>query len=192
MSLNLSVDYGSAAYAGRAGAAVEAAAAAAMDAAAEADTAAASDTAVAGAVVAAQKEPDEKYQFSQIVRISAASTADYALGLAVAKEVGCEEVYSSSRNPDIQLVDADGGSRAAIANAMDDARKQADIYAATLNMRVVRILRVSNVGMIKELFGTEVDKIMSEMLMGRNRDSWKNDSFPINKSVMIDFALGPK
>lgn len=113
-------------------------------------------------------------------------------GRAVMSEFGCEEDYQFVRRPDIELANPAAAKAKATTAALAAAKAQAENYAAALNMRVVRMLRVSETGAIREFLGPESDFIMQDMRNDRDRRASMLDDAPITASLSVDFVLGPK
>jgi uncharacterized protein YggE len=106
------------------------------------------------------------------------------------------------------ITDPDGATQKAKDAAIVEARKQADHYAATLGLKVLRIARVGEYSPVSALMGPE----LSQMLMGysavmtnniynaRTRDNLKlfgfgtggGDDYVTFKTLWVDFVLAPK
>jgi hypothetical protein len=169
-------------------------------------TAVATEAAVAGAVaavkdaaiddVAATEEYVDnaatQYSNSRRVGVSTGSGTDMQAARAVMAEFGCEEDYQFVRRPKIELADAAAAKAKATTSAIAMAKAQAESYAAALNMKVVRMLRVSETGAIREFFGPESEFIMQEMRNEGSRWALLSNDVPVNASLSVDFVLGPK
>ncbi len=129
---------------------------------------------------------------SRRVGVSSASVIDMQEARSVFNEFGCDEDYQMIRRPNIQLADESGAKAKATTAAVATAKAQAENYAAALNMRVVRMLRVSETGAIREFLGPESDFIMQEMRNERDRRGPVSNDVPITASISVDFVLGPK
>jgi hypothetical protein len=169
-------------------------------------TAVAADAAVAGAVAAAKDAAIDdvaateeyvdnsaiQYSNSRRIGVSTGSATDMQSARAVMAEFGCEEDYQFVRRPKIELADAAAAKAKATTSAISMAKAQAENYAAALNMKVVRMLRVSETGAIREFFGPESEFIMQEMRNDNSRGALLSNDVPVNASLSVDFVLGPK
>lgn len=126
------------------------------------------------------------------VGISTASVIDMQAARAVFSESGCEEDYRMIRQPNVELAQPAAAKAKATTAAIAAAKAQAENYASALNMRVVRMLRVSETGAIREFLGSESDFILQEMRNDRDRRAPITDDVPISASISVDFVLGPK
>lgn len=175
------------------GYAVEAADAAAAGAAAAA-TAASDAAAVAGEAVTTSQDGFENPRFGrkQRVVISSALMAEVELARSLLNESRCDEDYGSNRRPNIVLDDVEGAKSSATAKAIESAKTQAERYASALGKRVVRIIRISETGAIREFLGAEADFFREEMGGSRNRQQPVNNEMPVTASISMDLVLGPK
>lgn len=128
----------------------------------------------------------------QRVAISVGSMADMEMARSLFAESNCNEDYSSTRRPNIVLADVENAKIKATTMAVDSAKAQAELYAAALGKRVVRIIRVSESGAIKEFLGAESEFILQEMRGDRNRQQPVSNEMPVTASIAVDFVLGPK
>jgi hypothetical protein len=171
--------------------------------AADAATAVAVEAAAAAAGAAAATEMVEEPEvygasdrsvttYRQRVAISVVSADQMLKARALFGEYGCEEDYQYVRRAQIELADVAGGKAAATTSAIAVAKAQAENYAAALNMRVLRIIRVSEVGAIKEFFGPEADIFIQEMRNDRFRDLPASNEMPVSATISVDFVLAPK
>jgi uncharacterized protein len=161
----------------------------------EAVTAAASATdAAVGAVKAVSDDRLENTSVArkQRVGISVSSISEMELARSLFYESDCNEDYSSIRRPNIVLADVENAKITATTMAVDSAKAQAELYASALGKRVVRIIRVSETGAIKEFLGAESEFILQEMRGDRNRQQPVWNEMPVTASIAVDFALGPK
>jgi hypothetical protein len=178
-------------YAAAMAASVDYAADAAATAAEAAADAVAEGAAAAGAMAAdAPLEP--QITLTQNVGISAGSASEMQLAKAIFEEGGCNEDYRMARRPDIVLSEPDAAKAKATAEALQSAKMQAEHYAAALKMKVVRMLRVSESGAIREFLGSESEFIMREMSNDRLRGTPLSNDVPVTASIAVDFVLGPK
>jgi hypothetical protein len=69
---------------------------------------------------------------------------------------------------------------------------QAENYAAALNLKVIRLLRVSEVSAIREFLGSESEALLREMRNDRDRQNSVTNEMPVSASISADFVLGPK
>lgn len=172
---------------------VEAAAANAAAAGAAAAVDAAADRA---ADIVRASIDDDRLQIrvvrKQRVAISVGSMADMEMARSLFAESNCNEDYSSTRRPNIVLADVENAKIKATTMAVDSAKAQAELYAAALGKRVVRIIRVSESGAIKEFLGAESEFILQEMRGDRNRQQPFSNEMPVTASIAVDFVLGPK
>jgi uncharacterized protein YggE len=129
---------------------------------------------------------------NQRVRVTLASAADLDMAQAVMGDSSCQEDYSMTRRPDILLADAAGAKAKATAMAISAAKAQAESYAAALGMKVVGMIRISEIGAIKEFLGAESDALMQEMRGNRDRNKPLTNDVPVSASIAVDFVLGPK
>jgi hypothetical protein len=170
------------------------AAATAADAAVAGAAAAAKDAAIDD-VAATEEYVDNsaiQYNNSRRVGVSTGSATTMQAARAVMSEFGCEEDYQFVRRPIFELADPGPAKAKATTAAIAMAKAQAEIYAAALNMKVVRMLRVSETGAIREFFGPESDFLMQEMRNDGNRGALLSNDVPVNASISVDFVLGPK
>jgi hypothetical protein len=128
----------------------------------------------------------------QRVGISVSSMSEMELARSLFSESDCNEDYSSIRRPNIVLGDVENAKTKATTMAVDAAKAQAELYAAALGKRVVRIIRVSEAGAIKEFLGPESEFILQEMRSDRNRQQPVSNEMPVTASIAVDFVLGPK
>jgi hypothetical protein len=136
--------------------------------------------------------PRPMFNNSRRVGVSMSLATDMQAARAVMSEFGCEEDYQFVRRPLIELADPGAAKAKATTAAIATARAQAENYAATLNMKVVRMLRVSEAGAIREFFGPESDFIMQDMRNDRDRRAPISNEVPVSASISVDFVLGPK
>jgi uncharacterized protein len=129
---------------------------------------------------------------SQRVKVTVENMGDLGKARYAFGDAGCNEDYSLQRRPVIVMADSSVAQGAAKAQAIASAKSQAEGYAAALGMRVVRIIRVSESGAIREFLGPESDFIIQEMRRDRNRDLPMTNEVPVSASIAVDFALGPK
>lgn len=158
-----------------------------------ADAAAAAADAAAGAVsgdYGSHKRP--VVGLSHRVGVSTGSAIDMQIARGVFAEFGCEEDYQMVRRPNVELADPAGAKAKATTAAIATAKAQAENYAAALNLRVVRMLRVSETGAIREFLGPESEIVMQEMRNDRDRRASLSNDVPISASISVDFVLGPK
>ena len=150
--------------------------------------------AAAGDVAFVQEEDQGKPQvsLSKTVGISVKSASDMVLARTIMAESNCDEDYQNVRRPNIETADPSAAQFEAKAKAITAAKKQAEDYAAALGMRVVRIIRVSETGAIKEFLGPEADFVLQEMRGDRNRQKQVSNEMPVTASIAVDFVLGPK
>ncbi len=171
----------------KSGADVEYAVPVAMEAAYAGDT-------VADAADAASPKAPYKPQIRQAKRVgvSVGAMTDLDMARAVMGDFGCFEDYQFVRRPLIETADPAAAQAEAKLKAIAAAKKQAEDYAAALGMRVVRIIRISETGAIREFLGPETDLIMQEMRRDLNRRQPVTNEVPVAVSLSVDFALGPK
>jgi uncharacterized protein YggE len=101
---------------------------------------------------------------------------------AALERAGAEDVP----DPDYSLEDDIAARRAAKADALRNARAEAEAYARTLGMRVVRIIRVSERG--NASFGdSEGLQILYRQMMGAK--SGRADDVETDVRISVDFAL---
>jgi hypothetical protein len=149
-------------------------------------------TASTGRAGSAATETYPSISLKQNVLVTVGSATEMQVARSLFFEAGCDEDYSSSRRPEVTLDDQPGAKARATAQAVQSARVQAENYAAALNLRVVRMLRISEVGVIREFLGAESDAFMQEIRFGRNRGALYANEMPVAVSVTVDFVLGPK
>ncbi len=165
---------------------------------AAADAVAAAVEAVEGAVKAAgdDAEVEERYRYSQQVEFSGRNAAAFLKARKTAEENGCDENYRLQRSPNTEIADGEGAKAAAMKDAIAKAWKKADLYADSLNMRVVRMRRVSEVGAIREFLGADADILLAEMQRDMSRRRGQSDSelgkVRVTHSITVDFIFGPK
>lgn len=104
-------------------------------------------------------------------------------------------MYGQTGVPLSEPLDPQGATTRAQQNALVEARKRADAYAASMGMKVVRIQRISEVGELSTIFGPELSKDFLQMALFAKSptDSYlKQDKVAVQKGLFIDFVLGPK
>lgn len=204
-------DYSAAAAAANAAAnaAVDAAAAAGGEEAnAAEELAAARKNAKSAAAIAADEavraaaeatfEPDEDltYKATQTVSFRFTRYAQIIKADAMADLECMPTAYSQvSGFPVAEPIDPPGAAFRAQEKVMTEARKRADLYAASMGMKVLRIQRVSEVGELGSLIGPEVaNDFRRLMTMGRGGfdADVMNDKVKVEKGLFIDFVLAPK
>jgi uncharacterized protein YggE len=176
---------------------------------AEAATGAAADAAaVAGAAAGGRKSRNvprvTEIKLEQSAMVKIASLKQVQTVKETMTDVSC-------RGGDLVnfgITDPDGATMKAKDAAIVEARKQADHYAATLGLKVLRIARVGEYSPVSALMGPE----LSQMLMGysavmtnniynaRTRDNLKlfgfgtggGDDYVTFKTLWVDFVLAPK
>jgi uncharacterized protein len=166
----------------------------------EAADAAATATAVSDAAAAAGEavttSPDDfenpRFGRKQRVIISSGLMAEVEMARSLFAESRCDEDYGSTRRPNIVLSDVEVAKSSATVKAIEAAKAQAERYASALGKRVVRIIRVSETGAIREFLGAEADFFREEMGGSRNRQQPVNNAMPVTASISVDFVLGPK
>lgn len=161
----------------------------ARDIAAEPSIKAMSDS---DSIAPAKEKSISRIQLQKRVGISVGSTTDMALARGVFLNSNCNEDYAFIRRPNVELADPSLAQTEAKAKAIMAAKKQAEDYAVALGMRVVRIIRVSEAGAIKEFLGPASDFIVQEMTRDRDRQKPVGNDVPVTVSIAVDFALGPK
>lgn len=133
-----------------------------------------------------------RIQLQKRVGISVGSATDMELARGVFQSSNCNEDYAFVRRPNVEMADPSLAQTEAKAKAITAAKKQAEEYAAALGMRVVRIIRVSEAGAIKEFLGPASDFIVQEMTRDRDRRAPVGNEVPVSVSITVDYALGPK
>lgn len=128
----------------------------------------------------------------QRVAVIVGSMSDMEMARSLFAESNCNEDYSAIRRPGIVLADAENAKNGATSMAIESAKAQAELYASALGKRVVRIIRVSETGAIKEFLGAESEFILQEMRSDRNRQQPVSNEMPVTASIAVDFVLGPK
>jgi uncharacterized protein YggE len=101
---------------------------------------------------------------------------------------------ASVGEPRYALDDDSAARREARADAVRRARADADAYAATMNMRIVRVLRVTERGgfdLMSAMFGNEslFARQMEGRMSGRGRSDGRIETVAL---VGVDFALAPR
>lgn len=153
--------------------------------------------AAAGAVDAVKANSESDWENPSVARkqrvgISVSSMSELELARSLFSESDCDEDYSSIRRPNIILADVENAKMTATSMAVESAKAQAELYASALSKRVVRIIRVSETGAIKEFLGAESEFILQEMRSDRNRQQPVSNEIPVTVSIAVDFVLGPK
>ncbi len=134
----------------------------------------------------------ERFSYRQQISISSSSLDSFLQVKTAISENDCDEDYQLRKRPILKLGDEAGGKKAAIARAITSARDKADSYATAMDMKVVRILRVSEVGAVREFLGADVDRIFGLMRDEMFRDYVLADTTPVSAAVTVDFVLAPK
>ena len=153
--------------------------------------------AAAKAVDAAKAASDNDWEKPGVTRkqrvaISISSVPEMELARSLFAESDCDEDYNSTKRPSIVLADVDNAKITATSMAIEAAKAQAERYASALGKRVVRIIRVSETGAIKEFLGAESEFILQEMRSDRTRQQPVSNEMPVTASISVDFILGPK
>ncbi|MEQ1538945.1 MAG: SIMPL domain-containing protein [Sphingorhabdus sp.] len=163
----------------------------------EAVAASAAASAADAAADAIKAASDDHWENNSVARkqrvgISVSSMSEMELARSLFSESDCNEDYNSVRRPNIVLADVENAKIKATTMAIDSAKAQAELYASALGKRVVRIIRVSESGAIKEFLGAESEFILQEMRSDRNRQQPVSNEMPVTASIAVDFVLGPK
>lgn len=191
----LTNDYDTAANAA-ADAAVEAAADAANAAAAAADAADAAGSAAKTMVTPSAYQPTKKATQSFSFRFNSYSQVESAMNMGQSIECGRYNGYRGRLDGvSVKPVDPEGASRRLQQQSMLDARKRADVYAAAMNMKVLRIQRVSEVSELSNVLGPDMPKeFFREAMTGRQgvESNLKKNKVELTEGLFIDFVLGPK
>ncbi len=140
-----------------------------------------------------QEEPIPSISaYTRRVGLSTSSATEMRAIGSMIEQFGCTQDNRSFRNPLIELENPEGAKASAAKTAITSAKLQADNYAATLNMKVVRLLRVSEVGAIKELLGPGFEDFLREIKNDRGRQNPAINEMPVSATISVDFVLGPK
>ena len=115
-------------------------------------------------------------------------------------ECGRYDAYSRSRNPIVvESVDPEGASRRARMQVMAEVRKRAESYADSMNMKVARVQRVSEVGELAGILGPELTKNFRRIAANeavKNRGALDprliSNKVEVTEGLFVDFVLGPK
>ncbi len=157
----------------------------------EADAAAINDPS-GEAEKASDTLPRRNLSYSQLIGLNLASFKELQTARTVSSELGCDEEFRLQRRPDVQFSNADAAKSEATVNAINAAKQRAGVHAAALNMKVGRILRVSEVGQIQAFLGADADIFLSEIRKDRDFRTNMATELPISVSIMVDFVLSPK
>mgnify|MGYP002780328022 CR=1 FL=1 len=152
----------------------------------------AADAAIASADVVPAKDYKPKVRIGKRVGVSVAAVQDLGVARTLMGDLGCYEDYQLMRRPNVETADPAAAKAEAKVKAIAAAKKQANDYAAALGMRLVRIIRISETSAIREFLGPESDVFMQEMRRDMNRNQPLGNEVPVNVSLSVDFALGPK
>jgi hypothetical protein len=169
-----------------------AAAASAVDAAMAAATEASDVGAAATANVPAAEVAKSFVTYTRRVGISTGLATEMQEVRGIITEYSCDEDYRALRNTAIETEKPDLAKASAAKIAITSAKTQAENYASALNLKVVRLLRVSEVGAIREFFGPEVETVLREMRSDRDRQSFVTNELTVSVTISADFVLGPK
>jgi uncharacterized protein YggE len=129
---------------------------------------------------------------TQRVKVTVADMSELGKARYAFTEAECNEDYSLQRRPIVEMADSSSAQMMAKAQAIAAANAEAESYAAALGMRVMRIIRISESGAIREFFGPESEYIMEEIRRDRDRRMPVSNQLPVTASIAVDFALGPK
>jgi hypothetical protein len=158
--------------------------------------AAAMEVAVVGAeaVSTASTVEDAKpfITYTRRVGISTRLATEMQVVRSLLPQYGCEEDYRAIRNTVIDLANPEAAKAAAARIAVASVQTQAENYAAALNLKVIRLLRVSEVSAIREFLGSESEALLREMRNDRDRQNSVTNEMPVSASISADFVLGPK
>ncbi len=130
--------------------------------------------------------------YTRRVGISTSLATEMQVVRGLLPQYVCEEDYRAVRNTIIELANPEAAKTAASKLAVASAQKQAENYAAALNLRVVRLLRISEVSAIREFLGSESEALLREMRNDRDRQNSVTNELPVSASISADFVLGPK
>ena len=170
---------------------------------AAAEAVVAADAAVPGEAVAEPAtDPDEKYadnyyRVSQEIDFSATNADAFLKARTAIDEAGCDENYRTRRNPKLEISDPAAAKKSAMQDALADAKKKAEDYAAALNMQVKFMVAVEDSNEIRAFIGDEIaDAFLSEMMRDFNRDRNQGDQvqlvFNTSHILSVQYLLTPK
>jgi uncharacterized protein YggE len=186
---------------------------AAEDAAIYAGTAAL-EAAEAGAVAGAatgDRAPNRRQKTPRVVEIDFEQAAIVKMSslkqLRSTREIMAKNHCRNGELANYGISDPDGATVKAKDAAIVEARKQADHYAETLGLKVLRVARIGEYSPVSALIGPE----LSQMIMGysamatnnnfngRSRDNFRlfgfgtsGDEYVTAKVIWVDFVLTPK
>lgn len=140
--------------------------------------------------IANNEESKVGYQLG--VGISVGTLVQYYQAQTAMQEAGCNEQLGLSKAPKMDIADEKGADDAALRDALNQAKAQAESYASATNLKILRAIRISEVSPLSELFGAEYTTMMAEMRNGFGRAQPLSDIVTVSKSVYVDYVLGPK
>jgi uncharacterized protein YggE len=140
-----------------------------------------------------------RVRYTQIATLKLARLSQHIAAEAAMAEGKC----SSPNISRFAINDPEGAARKAKDLAVVEARKQAEAYAAPLNLKVLRIARIAEYSPISALIGADVTdmamNVSAVMLRGRDNDLGRLlpnqvdiDQYETKKTIWVDFVLVPK
>jgi uncharacterized protein YggE len=147
---------------------------------------------------AAQSPVVRKLSYSQLATLKLPRLSQTAAAENAMAEAGCKNATLSR----LSINDRDTAARNAKNKALVEARKQADAYAASLNLKVLRVARVSEYSPISALIGADASEMAMSAgaALGAYRESplrllldngGDPDAFVTTKTIWVDFVLAP-
>ncbi len=160
-----------------------------------------SDT--SGAVAGAMKEASggdapPKVRFNQVATLKLSKFSQREMTENAMAESRCGNPALSK----FAINDFAEAGRKAKDNALVEARKQADAYAKSLNLKVLRVARVSEYSPISALIGADASELaltLGVMATGERQNQFgrylsngaNEDEFLTMKTIWVDFVLAP-
>ncbi len=139
---------------------------------------------------ASDEDADEDVSEQQEYSVTLSSVDQIAPLSDALTDAGC----ARTSGPDFKLADGAAAKRRATDAALVEARKSAELYAARLNLKVLRITRLEEGGgPFSDMMGPEFQQMMA-MTMAKLGSGSDGDPREVqtNQSIVVEFLMGPK
>jgi uncharacterized protein YggE len=156
-------------------------------------------TAAEAGVLAAEaiKKPEKVFALTQFLPVTLTSVKAYnEANFAISQSACSGNEYAYMGNlrfgSAIEIADRPAAQRAAKNQALVDAKVQADAYAAAMDLKVLRLVRVSESSALKEILGPEANIYQELWNEYRGSRGAVADEVSVSVSIWVDYVLGPK
>lgn len=171
----------------------------------EADAAAAAAVAAAAAAAdaAGRRSAASSWKASQSLALRLTRFSQITTAAAAAESMECAGLHGGYRSyargsafPLVTAQDPVGAEARAFKQGSEAARKRADLYAASMGMKILRTHRISEVGEIGAFLGEDMTKSIKREMTYGNRSLidpyFLQDKIRVEKELFIDFVMAPK